>query len=57
MRVVSVDGGLKDNAIPVESFAVVVVSDEKKSGEALEKFGDDLKMSTERPIPTRDPLC
>ena len=35
IRVVSVDGGLKDNAIPVESFAVVVVSDEKKRGKHL----------------------
>ena len=51
MRVVSVDGGLKDNAIPVESFAVVVVSDEKKAREALEKFGDDLKNEYRTPDP------
>lgn len=51
MRIVSVDGGLKDNAIPVESFAVVVVSDEKKAREALEKFGDDLKNEYRTPDP------
>lgn len=51
IRVVSVDGGLKDNAIPVESFAVVVVSDEKKAREALEKFGDDLKNEYRTPDP------
>lgn len=43
MRVVSVDGGLKDNAIPVESVGVVVVSDEKAARETLEKFGNELK--------------
>lgn len=43
MRVVSVDGGQKDNTIPVESVAVVVVSDEEKACATLKKYGKDLK--------------
>ncbi len=51
MRVIRVDGGLKDNAIPVESVGIIIVSDEQKARVALEKFGEDLKNEYRTPDP------
>lgn len=43
LRIQSVDGGLKSNAIPVESSAVIVVADADKARQAIEQLGQALQ--------------
>ncbi|MBO4853527.1 MAG: aminoacyl-histidine dipeptidase [Oscillospiraceae bacterium] len=43
MRIVSVDGGLKDNAIPVGARAVITVADAEAARRALDRLGAALR--------------
>lgn len=43
MRLVFADGGLKDNAIPAEAQAGILVSDEAKATEVVKSFENDIK--------------
>lgn len=51
LRIVSVSGGLKNNAIPVESVARVVVADEAAAREALAEMNDALRSEYHLPDP------
>lgn len=44
LRLVSVDGGLKDNAIPTEAVAVVSVADTDAAWPVAEKLAEELKL-------------
>lgn len=51
LRIVSVSGGLKNNAIPVESVARVVVADEAAARDALAEMNDALRSEYHLPDP------
>lgn len=51
LRIVSVSGGLKNNAIPVESVACVVVADEVAAREVLAEMNDALRSEYHLPDP------
>jgi len=51
LRLVSVDGGLKDNAIPTEAVAGVSVSDADTAKTAVEKLAEALKQEYEATEP------
>ena len=51
LRIVSVNGGLKNNAIPVESVACVVVADEAAARDVLAEMNDALRSEYHLPDP------
>lgn len=51
LRIVSVSGGLKNNAIPVESVADVVVADEAAARETVARMHDTLRAEYRLPDP------